>query len=293
MPDEALQVLKQSDVVIEHHPHPTAEAVVVALAHADALILRSGICLTPDMVDSAPNLRAVIRAGSGTDNIPMRYLAQKGVRFSNIPAENAVSVAEFAIAVTISVMRNVFKAHEQMSGGIWEKNSNIGEELCNKTVGLVGLGNVGMALANRLLPFGVRLLGVRRSSVSPCKKIRLASLDTICGEANVIMLQVPLCDETRHLIGDRQFKLMKKQPYLVNLARQEIVDEDAMFSALKGGLLRAAIVDPTERNSPAPSRFAGLPVYLFPHIAGSTREAQVRVAHRIRALLSHWSILTI
>ena len=250
------------------------------LPKAAGLIIRSATTVDKELMDMAPNLKLVIRAGEGTDNIDKKYAAQKGVKVANTPGANANSAAEHAIALMFTLLRKTAWAHSSMQKGEWDKNSFVGFELWKKTIGIVGFGKIGQIVAQRLAGFEPKVLFfdpiVQSSDLPYAQK---AELDEVLINSDIVTIHVPLIPQTKNLINGEKLAKMKKGSILVNAARGGIVDEDALGGALREGPLSAAGFDvfasePVAADHP----LRKLPnLVLTPHLGASTAEAQERV----------------
>ncbi len=259
------------------------------LADADALIVRSAVQVTAELLDRAPKLKVIGRAGVGVDNVDLDAATRKGVVVMNTPGGNAVSVAELALGLMIALARHLPRADATTRAGQWEKKSLLGSELMGKTLGIIGLGQIGSELAKRARAFGMDLLAYD-PFVSPLAAreagAKLLPLEEVLANADFLSLHVTLTPETRGMFNDRAFARMKNGARLVNCARGELINEDAIYTALKSGKLAGAALDVFQHEPPAGSELLALPnVIATPHIAASTREAQERVGFRIAELV--------
>ncbi len=259
-----------------------------ALTSAHGLVVRSATKVRSEMLQGAPALRVIGRAGVGVDNIDLEAATEKGVAVVNAPAGNTVSAAELTLALILSMVRKVPAADASMRRGEWARSSLKGGELRGRTLGLVGAGRIGGEVARRARAFGMRILAYdpyltdeRASDL----RVERASLDEVIEQADVLSLHVPLTDDTRNLISTETLARMKKGAFLVNVARGGVVDEAAVAQALHDGHLAGAALDvfenePLEDGSPlrdAPN------IVLTPHLGASTSEAQELVALEIAA----------
>src|ERR1700683_2266566 len=248
------------------------------LESADALIVRSAVQADAKLLQHAKQLRVIGRAGVGVDNIDLDAATRQGIAVMNTPGANAVAVAEQTLGMMLAMARHLCRADALMHAGRWEKKSLQGTELRGKTLGIAGLGRVGMEVARRARAFGMEIIGhdpFVSVSVAKDHGIRLASLDELYAAADYITLHVGLTPQTTGMINETAIKKMKKGVRLVNCARGELVHEADLAQALKQGHVAAAALDVfTEeplKNSPLQAMEN---VILTPHIGGQTYEAQ-------------------
>lgn len=249
-----------------------------ALADADALLVRSATKVTADLLKSAPRLRIVGRAGTGVDNIDVPAASARGVLVVNAPGANSISVAEHACALMLALARAVPAADHAMKGGAWEKKKFVGSELRGKTLGIAGLGRIGQEVAHRARAFGMRVLAhdpFLSKDIAADMGVDLVSLDEMLAEADFLTLHLPSNADTRHMINAERIARMKPGVRLINTARGELVDEQALARAIEQGHVAGAGLDVFEREPPVDWALAKLPqVVATPHIAASTEEAQ-------------------
>ncbi|HEX3353900.1 MAG TPA: phosphoglycerate dehydrogenase [Terriglobales bacterium] len=255
------------------------------LETADALIVRSAVQVNADLLEHASKLRVIGRAGVGVDNIDLDAATRKGIAVMNTPGANAIAVAEHTLALMLAMARHIGRANELMHAGKWEKKSLQGTELRGKTVGIVGLGRVGMEVARRARAFGMQVVAhdpFVSTAVAKEQGIRMGKLEEVYAASDYLSLHVGLTPQTSGMINAESIAKMKAGVRLVNCARGELIDEAALAQALKQGRVAGAALDVfTEeplKNSPLT---AIENVILTPHIAGSTREAQEAVGYQI------------
>ncbi|HYM05012.1 MAG TPA: phosphoglycerate dehydrogenase [Terriglobales bacterium] len=255
------------------------------LQTADALIVRSAVQVDADLLEHARKLRVIGRAGVGVDNIDLDAATRKGIAVMNTPGANAIAVAEHALALMLAMARHIGRANELMHAGKWEKKSLQGTELRGKTLGIVGLGRIGMEVARRARAFGMEIIAhdpFVSAAVAKEQRIRLAKLEEVYAAADYLTLHVGLTPQTAGMINADSVKRMKRGVRLVNCARGELVDEAALAQAVRQGLVAGAALDVFTdeplRNSPLTALEN---VILTPHIAGSTNEAQEAVGYQI------------
>ena len=265
------------------------------LESADALIVRSAVQADEALLSHATKLRVVGRAGVGVDNIDLDAATRQGIAVMNTPGANAVAVAEHTLGMMLAMARHLCRADALMHAGKWEKKSLQGSELRGKTLGVAGLGRIGMEVARRARAFGMEVVGHDPFvSVAVAKEqgIRLASLDDLYAAADYITLHVGLTPQTTGMINQAAIKKMKKGVRLVNCARGELVHEADLVEALKRGHVAAAALDVfTEEPLKQSPLMAMENVILTPHIGGATHEAQeavgVQIAQQVREYLKH------
>jgi D-3-phosphoglycerate dehydrogenase / 2-oxoglutarate reductase len=265
------------------------------LETADALIVRSAVQADAKLLQHAKKLRVIGRAGVGVDNIDLEAATKKGIAVMNTPGANAVAVAEQTIGMMLAMARHLCRADALMHAGKWEKKSLQGTELRGKTLGIVGLGRIGMEVARRARAFGMELIGHDPFvSVAIAKEqgIRLAGLDDVYAAADYITLHVGLTPQTMGMINQSAIAKMKKGVRLVNCARGELVNEADLAAALQQGQVAAAAIDVFAEEPPKNSPLLALPnAVLTPHVGGSTAEAQeavgVQIAQQVKEYLKH------
>jgi len=265
------------------------------LETADALIVRSAVQADAKLLEHAKKLRVIGRAGVGVDNIDLDAATHKGIAVMNTPGANAVAVAEQTLGMMLAMARHLCRADALMHAGKWEKKSLQGTELRGKTLGIVGLGRVGMEVARRARAFGMELVGhdpFVSVAVAKDQGIRLAGLDELYAAADYITLHVGLTPQTAGMINAASIAKMKKGVRLVNCARGELVNEADLAEALKQKHVASAALDVFVEEPLKNSPFTTLEnVLLTPHVGGSTHEAQeavgVQIAQQVKEYLKH------
>lgn len=281
--ERGVKLLKEQpgwNVVLTNKDNLLAE-----IKDAQALIVRSATKVTADLLDKAPNLRCVGRAGVGVDNIDLDAATQRGILVMSTPGGNAVSVAEHTFALMLSVARQVPRVDKAFHEGKWEKSSASGTELSGKTLGLIGLGRIGGEVAIRAQAFDMRVLGYDPYISEAAAKefsVELVPLDRLLAESDFISLHTALSPTTQNMINAAALAKMKKGAVIINAARGELIDEAALADALKSGHIAGAGLDVFAVEPPKNSPLVGLPnVVGTPHIAGSTTEAQEEVGTQV------------
>ncbi len=255
------------------------------LGDCDALVVRSAVKVTKDVLAKAAKLRVIGRAGVGVDNVDLPAATDAGVLVMNTPGGNAVSVAEHALALMLSMARSVPQASVSTKAGKWEKKKFLGNELRGKTLGVIGLGSAGREVVKRAKPFEMRIVGHDPYISSQSARdlgIELMPLQQLYAESDYITLHVALTPETDHMVNSEALAKMKPGVRIVNCARGELVDPQALKKAMEEGQVAGAALDVFEKEPPGDDPLFQLENLLAtPHIAGSTEEAQEIVGVRI------------
>jgi D-3-phosphoglycerate dehydrogenase len=255
------------------------------LGDSDALLVRSAVKVTSEVLKKAPKLKLIGRAGVGVDNVDLAAATAAGVLVMNTPGGNAVSVAEHTLALMLSMARSVPQASASTKSGKWEKKKFLGNELRGKTLGVVGLGSIGREVLKRARAFEMHVVG-HDPYVSPHTAhdlgVALALLPDVYAQSDYITLHVALTPETDHMLNAAAFAQMKPGIRIVNCARGELIDLAALQNAIQSGTVAGAALDVFEKEPPGEDPLFGLDeVVVTPHIAGSTEEAQEIVGIRI------------
>lgn len=249
----------------------------------DALVVRSGTTVTADLLKAGrPQLKVVGRAGVGVDNIDLEAARRLGIRVVNSPMAATEAVAEHALALMFSLARRIAAADRSMKSGVWDKPAFQGTELAGKTLGIIGVGRIGAALARRARALSMLVVGydllldddqVRAAGANP------VHFDQLLTRSDFVSLHVPLTENTRSLIGAPQLELMRQGAYLISTSRGGVVDETALLEALDAGKLAGAALDVFQQEPPDDDDLVRHPrVVATPHIAAQTEEAQQRAA---------------
>jgi D-3-phosphoglycerate dehydrogenase / 2-oxoglutarate reductase len=269
--------------------------LLAIVADYSAIVVRSQTKITAKVIDAAKKLKAVGRAGVGVDNVDVDAATRRGVIVMNTPAGNTISTAEHAFSLLVSIARNIPQAHGSVKAGQWDRQSYEGVELHGKTIGIVGMGRIGTEITRRAIAFGMRPVAYD-PYLSPSRARSLQvelfeDLDDVLSRADFLTLHIPLTTETLHLINSDRLAKMKRGARIVNCARGGLIDENALFEALKSGQIAAAALDVYETEPPPPDfPLRTLPNIVFtPHLGASTAEAQesvgVEIAQAIRSVL--------
>jgi D-3-phosphoglycerate dehydrogenase len=247
----------------------------------DCVVVRSATKITKEVIEASDVLKLVVRAGVGLDNVDKAAAEAKGIVVQNTPEAPTVSVAEMVFSLMFSLARNVTRADSSMKAERWEKKKLTGTELWNKTLGIVGFGRIGQEVTKRAKAFEMDVLAYDVIDIDEaCKEFGAtrSDLNTIIEQADYISLHVPLLPQTKGMMGENEFKTMKKTAFIINTARGGVVDEKALLDALNNGEIAGAALDVFESEPPVDWQLVKHPkLVATPHLASSTGEAQVRV----------------
>jgi D-3-phosphoglycerate dehydrogenase len=287
--DEGVEKLKGADHDVLIAWDEPKEKLVELVADCDALVIRSATKATKELIDAAPNLKVIGRAGIGLDNVDVKHAESKGIKVVNTPAATTVSVAELTFAFILASARDIVAGTNTTKAGKWEKKALKGTEVYEKTLGVIGIGRIGNAVAERAEAFGMRILAYDPYVQSD--KYENVGLDELLKRSHYITLHLPLTPETKHMISTDQFGIMKDGVVILNVARGGTVDEDALYEAMTSGKVKVAALDTFEVEPPAGNKLLTLPNLLCtPHIGAQTAEGQLRagiqVAERVLEALS-------
>jgi D-3-phosphoglycerate dehydrogenase len=289
--EEGLKILKdvkefQVDLKTELKPEVLKETI----KDYDALIVRSATKVTKDVIDAAKNLRVIGRAGVGLDNVDLEAATQKGIIVMNTPAGNTISTAEHTMSMILALSRNIAQANASTKKGEWKRSKFMGVEIYNKILGIIGLGKIGSELAKRALSFGMKVLAYDpflSREVAEGIGVEIVELKDLLTRSDYISVHTPLTEETKHMITEAQFALMKKGVRIINCARGGIIDEVALIKAIKEGKVIGAAMDVFEHEPLSQdSELLKLDnVIITPHLGASTEEAQVNVAIEVAQIV--------
>lgn len=283
---EGVEILKKEGFEVVDLTDIPKEELTKHVADIHALIVRSATKVRKDMIDAAKNLKVIGRAGVGLDNIDVEYAKSKGIKVINTPGATSISVAELTIGLILAVMRKIAYGDRETRNGNWPKKKCKGIEMYGKTLGIIGFGRIGKEVAKRAKAFGMRVIynKVHRLDEATEKElgVEYRDLDTLISEADVITLHVPLTPETKHMINEERIAKMKDGAIIVNASRGGIVDEVALYNALKSGKLYGAALDVYENEPLKESKLFELDnVVLTPHIGAQAKEGQTRAGIEI------------
>ncbi|WP_407380019.1 phosphoglycerate dehydrogenase [Methanobrevibacter sp.] len=276
--EKGIENLKEvAEVVVDTSITP--EELVKTIGEYHGIIVRSRTKVTKEVIDNADNLKIIARAGVGVDNIDLDAATEKGIMVVNSPESTSITVAEHTMGLLLSMARKLSIADKSVKESKWEKKKFMGVELRNKTLGVIGMGRIGSQVVNRCKAFEMDAVAYDPylpEEVANQMGVELTDLETVLKRADFITIHVPLTPETKHLISYDEFEIMKDGAFITNCARGGIIDEEALYDALKNEKIGGAALDVYEEEPPAEdSKLFELDnIVLTPHIAASTKEAQ-------------------
>lgn len=279
------QILTARGLEVDERPGLPSEELAEIIKGYHALVVRSATKVTKPVIDRAEDLRIIGRAGVGVDNIEVDYASSKGIAVANAPGANTIAVAEHALGLMLTLARNTPQANASLALGKWEKSKFKGIELFGKTLGLIGLGRIGTAVAHRAHAFNMRVIAFDPLLSSPSfvtAGVEESDLTNLLRESDFISIHAPLTQKTRYLIGEKEFSLCRPDLRIVNTSRGGIVDETALHAALENDVIAGAALDVFENEPPGQHPLLSSDkVVLTPHLGASTHESQDRVAEEI------------
>jgi len=263
----------------------SAEELLAVIGEYDAIIVRGRTKVTEEVLAAANNLKVVGRMGVGVDNIDLKAAGARDITVVNAPVATTVSVAELTLGLMLSLIRGIPKADSGMKAGEWLKKELVGTELYQKTLGVIGFGNIGEAVCKRALAFDMKVIGY--DPVRPAGEIKSAgaeavSFETLLKQSDIITMHIPHIKSTHYLLNEEAFKLMKDGVRIICPARGGVIEQSALLSAIESGKVAGAALDVFETEPPGADP---LPMHnkvvATPHIGAQTKEAQLRAGHDI------------
>jgi D-3-phosphoglycerate dehydrogenase len=279
--DEAVSAMRNAGLVVDVKTDLAPEILAETIPEYDALVVRSATKVRAPIIDAATNLKLIVRAGVGIDNIDVDYAKSKGIEVRNTPAASSNSVAELALGHILSTARHIGRGTVSLKEGKWEKKALKGVEIEGKTLGIIGLGRIGQSLARKATALGMRVIAFDKYvTENPLAGVvETVSFEALLRQSDFISLHVPFDSKEGATIGSKEFALMEDGVRIINCARGGVVDEAALTEALVSGKVATAAMDvfvtePPDVNDPL---FAQENLSLTPHIGAATVEAQGRV----------------
>jgi D-3-phosphoglycerate dehydrogenase len=289
LPASALDLLRAEGWELDSRAGRSPEQLATDIKDADAIVVRSATRVTSALIDAAPKLRAIARAGTGVDNVDVPAASARGIVVMNAPGANSVSVAELAMALVLALARHIPGADAAMKQGKWEKKKFLGEEVREKVLGLVGLGRIGQEVARRASAFGMTIIAhdpFVSAQTAAQLDVELVDLDDLFARADFVSLHMPSNDKTRRMVNAERLAKARKGIRIVNTARGDLIDEAALADAIESGQVAGAALDVFEKEPTVDHRLQKLSqVVATPHIAASTREGQELVGAETAAAL--------
>jgi D-3-phosphoglycerate dehydrogenase len=267
----------------------TPEELMTTLPEYDVAVVRSRTKIRQPLIDVCPNLKLIVRGGVGLDSIDVDHARSKGIEVRNTPLASSDSVAEMAVGYMFMLARSLYRATATMKNERWEKKSFSGDEIGGKTLGLIGIGNIGKATARRAAALGMTVVAYD-PYVSNFEFGKLVSLNELLAQADYISLHLPKTEETANMISAEQFGMMKDGVRIINCARGGIINEDALYDALTSGKVAGAALDVYAQEPPVDWKLLKLDnVIGSPHIGAATREGQGRVGSEVAQIVVEFS----
>lgn len=294
----AAEIFTEHNIEVDVKVGMTPEELIACIGEYDGLAIRSATKVTAEVLEAATNLKVVGRAGIGVDNVDIPAATAKGVIVMNTPFGNSVTTAEHAIAMMFATARKIPQANASTHQGLWEKSKFMGAELTNKTLGLIGCGNIGSIVADRAQGLKMKVIGYDPFLSDERAKdlnIEKVELDVLLARADFITLHTPLNDSTRNILGEENLKKTKKGVRIVNCARGGLIDEVALKACIESGHVAGAALDVFSEEPAQDNVLFGVEeVVATPHLGASTSEAQenvaLQVAEQISDYLNHGTI---
>ncbi len=278
---DAIEKMRAAGLAVDTNFEITPEELPNVLPAYDGCVVRSRTKIRQPLIDVCPNLKVIVRGGVGLDTIDAEYARSKGITVMNTPKASSASVAELAIGYMFMLARNLYKASSTMKAEKWEKKAFEGDEIGGKTLGLIGIGNIGKEVALRASVLGMTVIAYD-PYVKEAEGVKLVTLDDLLAKADYISLHLPKTKESADMIGAAQFEKMKTGVRIVNCARGGIINEQALYDALTSGKVAAAALDVFAEEPPTDWKLAKLDnVICSPHIGAATKEAQGRVGAEV------------
>jgi D-3-phosphoglycerate dehydrogenase / 2-oxoglutarate reductase len=281
--DKAMEILKENDCVADVKTGLKGEELEAIIADYDALIVRSATKATKPIIEKGDKLKVIGRAGIGVDNVDVAAATEKGIVVMNTPQGNALAAAEHSIGLMFAAARKIAYTDRMMKQGKWEKKAGMGIEIYEKTLGIIGIGNIGSIVAERAIALGMKVIAYDlyvSKEFAESKGIRLVDFDTLLKQSDFIAIHVPLVKETRGMINKEAIAKMKKGVIIINVARGAIIVEKDLLDALESGQVACAALDVFDPEPPLPDNPLVLSdkTVCTPHLGASTKEAQDKVA---------------
>jgi len=278
--DKGVEMMRQAGIEVDVNTGLPPEELERTIGGYEAIVVRSATKVRKPLIEAGRNLKLIVRAGVGLDNIDVEYARSKGIAVMNTPAASSNAVAELTVGYLLALARRLPQTTASMRAGKWEKKKFRGSEIAGKTLGLVGYGRIGWLVAKKALALGMKIIAYDPYVADPKGlKMEFVSLDELLRKADYISLHLPLTDETRDLIGGPQFEMMKDGVRIINCARGGTINEDALYEAIRSGKVAGAALDVYLEEPVRDNKLFELDEVIgSPHIGAATVEAQHRVS---------------
>ena len=278
---DAVERMRAAGLQVDVRDDITPEELPNVLPAYEGMVVRSRTKVRQPLIDVCPNLKVIVRGGVGLDTIDAEYARSKGITVMNTPMASSASVAELTIGYMFALARSIFQATSSMKAERWDKKLFEGDEIGGKTLGLIGIGNIGKEVAKRAT--ALRMIVIAYDPyVKSVENVRMVSLDELLASSDYISLHLPKTKESANMIGWAEIAKMKTSVRIINCARGGIIDEDALYEALTNGKVNGAALDVYTEEPPKDWKLAKLPnVIGSPHIGAATKEAQGRVGAEV------------
>ena len=292
--DKGVEMMRQAGIEVDVNTGLPPEELKRTIGGYEAIVVRSATKVRKPLIEAGRNLKLIVRAGVGLDNIDVEYARSKGIAVMNTPAASSNAVAELTVGYLLALARRLPQTTASMRAGKWEKKKFRGSEIAGKTLGLVGYGRIGWLVAKKALALGMKIIAYDPYVADPRGlKMEFVSLDELLRKADYISLHLPLTDETRDLIGGPQFEMMKDGVRIINCARGGTINEDALYEAIRSGKVAGAALDVYLEEPARDNKLFELDEVIgSPHIGAATVEAQHRVSVEVaeRVIEFHMSL---
>ncbi len=287
--NEGLELLKNNPKLeVIEKTSITPEELTAEIGEYHALVVRSRTKVTADQIAKANQMKLIVRGGVGTDNIDKKAAAEKGIKVMNTPKASSISVAELVLGMMLSGVRNLTDATQSMKSGKWEKKAFKGKELYGKTLGILGVGNIGKEIANRSIAFGMKVLAFDPYAKEAPAGIEMVDLNKVLQESDIISVNCPKTEETKNIINKGNINQLKKGVGIINCSRGGIIEESALIEALDQDHVSFIGLDVYEKEPPENTHPIAQKAHvtLTPHIGAQTVEGQNRVSAEVAEVIN-------
>ncbi len=284
---EELKGTENFDITVKTGMSP--EELEKEIEAYDGIVIRSATKLKANILEKAKNLKIVVRAGIGLDNVDLKKAEELGIRVFNTPSATSITVAEYTIGLMFAVARNIPQAYSSMKAHKWEKKLFTGTELYGKTAGIIGFGRIGREVARREIALGMEVLFYDIFEIKTDLSAKQVELNELLSKSDYISIHLPLTDKTKNMISYRELNLMKDNGVIINVGRGGIINESDLLKILNEGKLRAAVLDVYEKEPPTNFELIDHPRLIpMPHLGASAKEGQERAGLEVVKILKEF-----